>query len=55
MAAVHRRVTMKLYPSATQAAAMERVCDLHRALYNAALQERADAWRLNRISIGFAA
>ena len=34
---------------------MERVCDLHRALYNAALQERSDAWRLNRVAIGFAA
>lgn len=55
MAAVHRRITMKLYPSATQVEAMERVCDLHRALYNAALQERIDAWRLNRVSISFAA
>lgn len=55
MAAVHRRVTYKLYPSATQAAEMERVCDLHRALYNAALQERCDAWRLAKTSIGFAA
>src|SRR3954463_7559922 len=55
MAAVHRRVTYKLYPSASQAAEMERVCGLHRALYNAALQERIDAWRLGRVSIGFAA
>jgi putative transposase len=55
MAAVYRRVTYKLYPSATQAAEMERVCDLHRALYNAALQERRDAWRLAKTSIGFAA
>lgn len=55
MTAVHRRVTHKLYPSATQAAEMERVCDLHRALHNAALQERADAWRLRRVSIGYAA
>jgi len=46
---------MKLYPSATQAAEMGRVCDLHRALYNAALQERIDAWRLSKTSIGFAA
>lgn len=55
MAAVHRRVTMKLYPSVTQAAAMDRVCYLHRALYNAALQERVDAWRLAKTSIGFSA
>jgi putative transposase len=54
MAPVHRRVTYKLYPSAAQAAEMARVCDLHRALYNAALQERSDAWRLSKTSIGFA-
>lgn len=53
--AVHRRVTMQLYPSSTQAAEMERVCDLHRALYNAALQERVDAWRLSRVSVCYAA
>ena len=55
MAPVHRRVTYKLYPSPAQAAEMERLCDLHRGLYNAALQERADAWRLARNSVGFAA
>lgn len=55
MGIVHRRVTYKLYPSAKQADAMERVCDLHRALSNAALQERCDAWRLSKLSIGFAA
>ena len=55
MAIVMRRVTLKLYPSATQATEMERVCDLHRALYNAALQERIDAWRLSKTSIGYAA
>lgn len=52
MAAVQRRVAYKLYPSAAQATEMGRVCDLHRALYNAALQERADAWRMNGVSIG---
>ena len=52
MAAVQRRVAYKLYPSAAQATEMGRVCDLHRALYNAALQERADAWRMNGASIG---
>ena len=55
MAAVHRRATMTLCPSATQAAEMERVCDLHRALHNAALQERLDAWRRSKTSVGFAA
>ena len=33
---------------------MERLCDLHRGLYNAALQERVDAWRLARKSVGYA-
>lgn len=51
---VRRRVTLKLYPSPTQAAALERVCDLHRALYNAALEERIDAYRKAGRSIGFA-
>jgi putative transposase len=55
MGTVHRRVTYKLYPSVKQADAMERVCDLHRALSNAALQERCDAWRLSKVAIGFAA
>jgi putative transposase len=55
MSAVHRRVTYKLYPTAAQEAELDRVCDLHRALYNAALQERQDAYRLSGKSISFAA
>src|SRR4051794_23481919 len=51
---VHRRVAYRLYPSPAQAAGMERACELHRGLYNAALQERADAWRLARKSVGYA-
>ncbi len=50
-----RRVTYKLYPSAKQELEMRRVRGLHRVLYNAALQERADAWRLAETSIGYAA
>src|SRR5690348_11180318 len=50
----HRRVTYKLYPNAGQRAALERLCDLHKGLYNAALQERRDAWRLARESVGYA-
>jgi putative transposase len=53
MAPVHRRVTYKLYPSAHQAALLERACDLHRRLYNAALEERIDAWRKAKRSISF--
>ena len=43
--AVNRRVTFKLYPSRAQLVALERLHDLHRMLYNAALQERIEAWR----------
>lgn len=42
---VNRRVTYKMYPSASQAEAMDRACDMHRRLYNAALEERIEAWR----------
>ncbi|WP_046863584.1 RNA-guided endonuclease InsQ/TnpB family protein [Microvirga massiliensis] len=54
MPLVHRRVTYKLYPSSRQAAMLERVCDLHRALYNAALEERIEAYRKAGQSISFA-
>jgi putative transposase len=53
--AVNRRVTYKLYPSASQVEAMERTHDLHRQLYNAALEERIDAWRKSKVSVSFAA
>jgi hypothetical protein len=49
---VNRRVTYKLYPTA----AWERALwQCHRLQYNAALQERNDAYRLASKSIGFAA
>lgn len=54
MAQVNRRVTYKLYPSASQAATLERLCELHRRLYNAALEERISAWRNGRHSVSFA-
>lgn len=50
-----RRVTYKLYPSKAQAAALEATLDLHRRLYNAALEERISAWRLARKSISYLA
>ena len=50
---VNRRVTYKLYPDAKQQAALERVCDLHRALWNGALQERIDCYAKTGKSIGF--
>ena len=52
---VNRRVTYKLYPTAAQERAMWQCHRLHCDLYNAALQERIDAYRLAGKSIGFAA
>ena len=51
------RITYKfrLYPTRQQAALFEQTLGLCQELYNAALQERRDAWRLNRISVNFAA
>lgn len=50
---VKRRLSYKLYPSAAQTAEMERQLELHRRLYNAALQERRDAWaRGIRVTMG---
>jgi len=40
-----------LKPSKAQAAKLENTLNLCRELYNAALQERRDAWKLNRINI----
>lgn len=50
---VNRRVTYKLYPSRAQADALDRMCGLHRQLYNAALEERIDAYRKAGKSISF--
>ena len=43
---VIRRYTFKLYPNQAQAKALDDMRRLHCALYNAALQERIDAYRL---------
>ena len=40
-----RKVTLKLDPNAAQAARLEAWTRLHCELYNAALEERIDAWR----------
>jgi putative transposase len=51
------RLTYKfrLYPTRQQAALFEHTLGLCQELYNAALQERRDAWRVNRVSVNFAA
>lgn len=48
---VRRRYTFKIYPNATQAARLREVLYLHQQLYNAALQERREAWRTARVSV----
>ena len=41
----------KLAPTKSQHAALGRICELQRQLYNAALQERCEAWKKNGVSI----
>jgi putative transposase len=41
----------KLAPTKAQYASLERLCEMQRHLYNAALQERSDAWRKNGVSV----
>ncbi|MDE2256027.1 MAG: transposase [Betaproteobacteria bacterium] len=48
-----RKVTFKLYPNAAQSARLEAWTRLHCELYNAALEERIDAWRKARKSISY--
>jgi putative transposase len=47
-----RKAQYRLYPNAAQEAALDAACELHRRLYNAALEERIDAWRKAGLSIG---
>jgi putative transposase len=54
MALVNRRTTYKLYPTAEQEVALWQCHKLHCDLYNAAREERIDAYRLAGKSIGFA-
>lgn len=50
---VNRRATYKLYPSKEQDAALWHLHYLHRQLYNAALEERIDAYRKCGVSISY--
>ncbi len=46
-----RTETIRLYPTASQGAALHHALHVTRHLYNAALQERKDAYRLRRVSV----
>ena len=48
-----RKVTLKLYPNAAQSARLDAWTRLHCELYNAALEERIDAWRKAGKSISY--
>ena len=50
---VRKSYKFRIYPSKSQVTILENTLDLCRELYNAALQERRDAWKLNRISISY--
>jgi len=43
----------RLYPTNRQEASLRETLDLCRHLYNAAIEERRDAWKKNRISVSF--
>lgn len=46
-----RTYKFRLYPSKRQQRKLDEWLNLSRELYNAALQERRDAWILNRVNI----
>lgn len=51
---VRRSYKFRMRPTARQHVALQQCLDAHRELYNAALQERRDAWRKASVSITFA-
>ena len=48
---LYRRVKYKLYPNSSQRKALHSLLSSHHELYNAALQERRDAWRRCRVNV----
>ncbi len=50
---MNRNFKYRLYPNRAQAAALDRVLELQRQLYNAALEERREAWRRRRVSLNY--
>lgn len=53
MSSSRKTFKFRLYPTAAQGAVLDGQLRLCCELYNAALQERRDAWRMSRVSIGF--
>jgi putative transposase len=50
---VRKSYKYRLYPNKEQTHALENHLNLLRELYNGAIQERRDAWQLNRVSISY--
>jgi len=50
---MNRSYRYRLYPNKQQAKALKRVLEIHRQLYNCALQERRDAWQKCRVSVNY--
>jgi len=50
---MNRTYQYRLYPTKSQAESLTNILALHCELYNAALQERRDAWRKCRVSINY--
>ena len=44
----------RLYPNNDQRQALDRILEIHRQVYNAALQERREAWQRCGVSIRYA-
>jgi putative transposase len=44
----------RLYPTCKQADALQFTLDRNRELYNAALEERCEAWRMSRVNVTYA-
>src|SRR5437899_1139933 len=43
----------RLYPTRNQRETLQFTLDRNRELYNAALEERREAWRMSRVSVNF--
>lgn len=54
MEGVSRKVTYRLYPRPAQFEALKAILRAHHQLYNAALQQRIEAWKRQRKCLGFA-
>lgn len=50
---LRRKITFKLYPNSRQERVLREWLELHRELYNAALEERRESYRRARISVSY--